>query len=146
MPKAAAPVADEPVAKKPKYTVPKKPADVADRWFEIMQERLALGKQIAALEAEEKFLKAHLIDTLPAGNATGISGRLVTVLVERKDRAEISDYDAFVDYIAKNKKKGAFALLNRAVNAASVKEYWDQGKDVPGITKVQYKTLSYSRR
>lgn len=145
MPKVAAPAA-EPKAVKPKYVVPKKPADAADRWFEVMQKRLALGKEVAALEAEEKFLKAHLIDVLPANNATGISGKTVTVLVERKERAEIADYDAFVEYIAKNRKKGTFALLNRAVNAASVKEYWARGEDVPGIAKVDYKTLSYSRR
>ena len=133
-------------AEKPKFKIPKKSGDLADRWFDLMQQRLTLQRQVDALEAEERFLKNHIIDTLPANSATGISGQRVTVMIERKERPEISDYDAFIEYIAKNRKKGTFALLNRAVNAKSVKEYWAAGQTVPGIDKVQYKTLSYSRR
>lgn len=128
----------------PEFKPPKKLADAADLWFSTRAERLALQKQVDALEAKEALLKSHIIDTLPASSATGIRGQLVAVVIERKDRPEVEDYDAFCDFIVKNRKKGAFALLNRALNAKSIKEYWDAGKAVPGINKVQYKTLSYS--
>jgi hypothetical protein len=140
--KKSAPAAPE--ADAPKFKVPKTEAEVADRWFSLMQQRLELNRQATKIEAEEKFLKAHIIDTLPRSRATGISGKLVTVKIEDKTRVDVTDWDAFYAHIVKNRNKGAFALLNRAVNAKSVQEYWDQGKQVPGLEPVGYKTLSYS--
>jgi hypothetical protein len=127
------------------FPIPKTEAQVADRWYTVMQERLALQKQVDALAAEEAFLKAHIIDTLPRSKATGIAGKLVQVNIADKVRGEIKDFDAFSEFIAKNRKKGAFALLNRALNVKSCTEYWDAGKEVPGVAQVPYKTLSYSR-
>lgn len=124
--------------------IPKKMAEVADLWFSTRAARLALQKQVDALEAREAQLKSHIIDNLPASSATGIRGKLVAVVIEKKDRAELADFDAFTDFIVKNRKKGAFALMNRALNAKAIKEYWDMGQQVPGVNQVAYKTLSYS--
>ena len=127
------------------YPIPKTEAQVADRWITLMDKRLALQKEVDAIEDEEKFLKNHIIDTLPRSRATGIAGKLVQVNIVDKVRGEIQDYDAFCEFLARNRKKGAFALLNRALNTKSLTEYWTQGREVPGVAQVQYKSLSFSR-
>lgn len=132
------------MATEAKFVIPKKDAEVADLWFSTRAARLAMQKEVDALESKEAKLKAYIIDHLPASSATGIRGKLVAVTIEKKDRAELADFDAFTDFIVKNRKKGAFALLNRALNAKAIKEYWDMGQQVPGVNKVPYKTLSYS--
>jgi hypothetical protein len=130
----------------PKFKSPKKcDGTVADRYYTLMQKRLELNRLAAEIEAEEKFLKAYIIDTLPMSNATGIAGHLCRVSVVPKVRPDLTDFDLFTEFVAKNRKKGTFALLNRALNAKSVKEYWDAGKEVPGVIQTQYKSLSYSK-
>ena len=127
------------------FPIPKTEAQVADRWITLMDKRLALQKEVNAIEEEEKFLKAHIIDTLPRSRATGIAGKLVQVNIVDKVRGEIADYDAFCEYVAKNRKKGTFALLNRTLNTKSLSEYWAVGKEVPGVSQVPYKSLSFTR-
>ena len=130
---------------KKSYPIPKTEAQVADRWITLMDRRLALQREADEIEREEKFLKAWIIDNLPKSRATGIAGKLVQVVIVPKERPEIKDYDAFCAFIAKNRSKGAFALLNHAVNVKSVSEYWAAGKTVPGVERVPYKSLSFSR-
>jgi hypothetical protein len=127
------------------YPIPKTEAQVADRWITLMDKRLALQREVDAIEKEEKFLKAWIIDNLPRSRATGIAGKLVQVNIVDKSRPEVKDYDAFCEFVARNRKKGAFALLNRALNAKSIGEYWAAGRQVPGIVEVPYKSLSFSR-
>lgn len=133
------------MAEKKTFPIPKTEAQVADRWITLMDQRLALQKEVAAIEAEEKFLKAWIIDNLPRSRATGIAGKLVQVNIVDKERGEIKDYDAFCAYVARNRSKGAFALLNRALNSKALSEYWAVGKEVPGVERVPYKSLSFSR-
>lgn len=137
----------EPQAEKPRFTAPKKAdGDVADRWFDVRARRLAKEKEAAELEAEENFLKNWIIDHLPM-SSTGLVGHVCRVQVVPKERGQLDGEkaDEFFEFVAKNRKKGAFALLNRALNQKSIKEYWDAGKVVPGVVKEQYKSLSYSK-
>lgn len=133
------------MADKKTFPIPKTEAQVADRWITLMDKRLALQKEVNAIQEEENFLKSHIIDTLPRSRATGIAGKLVQVNIVDKTRGELKDADVFFAYVARNRTKGAFALLNRALNAKALGEYWAAGKDVPGVEQVPYKSLSFSR-
>lgn len=126
------------------FKVPAAVAPAADRWYTLMQKRLTLQREADEVEKEEKYLKAWIIDNLPRSRATGTAGKLVRVQIAPKTRYEIKNADEFFAYIAKNRLKGAFALLNRAVNAKAAGEYWDAGKRVPGLEQVPYKSISYS--
>ena len=127
----------------PKFKVPKTEAEVADRWFTIMNARLDLNRQAKKLEEEEKFLKGWIIDNLPRSRATGIAGKLVQVTITDKIRYETTDWDATYEWIGKNRSKGGFNILNRALNATSLTEYFAAGKKIPGVEQVSYKSLSY---
>jgi hypothetical protein len=125
--------------------IPKTLAVCADLYYKKREERLAMQKQVDALEEDEKALKEHLIQSIPKSKATGIAGKLCSVSVVTKDVPRVEDWEKFYDYNAKNKKHGSFALLNRAPNAKAVNEIWESGKQIPGIEKFTAVTLSVSK-
>ena len=121
------------MATKPTIKIPKSLALAVDMYYSKREERLALQRQVDLLAADEALLKSHLIDNIPKSDATGIAGKLARVSVTTKDVPQVQDWDEFYAYVAKNVKKGSFALLNRAVNAKAVGEIWEAGKTVPGV-------------
>lgn len=143
--KAAAPV----------FKVPKTLAAAADKVYELREERLGFSRQADAIKAEEGFLREHLIEHIPKGDATGVVGKVVRVII-KTDTVPVAEdwsaiYKSIVDtYLAHVKKKtgqqdAAFALLNKALNSASVKEQWEAGKAVPGVGKFNSKSLSINK-
>lgn len=132
-------MATKPVAFKP----PKAPAAAADMWYTTRAERLGLDRQSNALKAKEAILKDYLIDTIPLSQATGVSGKLVTVMIEQDEYVEVEDWDKLYAYIKKN---NAFDLLNRAVNSAAVKERLGKKVKIPGIRMQGYKKISYTTK
>jgi len=143
------------VADKPMFKAPKTLAAAADKVYELREERLGFSRQADAIKAEEGFLREHLIENIPKGDATGVVGKVVRVVI-KTDVVPVADdwskiYAHIVeDYLAHKKKKtgqhdGAFALLNKALNSASVKEQWEAGKAVPGVGKFNSKSLSINK-
>jgi hypothetical protein len=132
-------------AKTTEFEIPSSLAAAADLFYKTREERLALQKEVNAIEEREKILKDHLVRSIPKSEATGIAGKLVRVSVVTKSVPQVEDWDAFYAYIVKTRKKGGFALLNKAVNSASVKEIWDAGKDVPGVTPFNKVELSVNK-
>lgn len=133
--------------KKPEeLNIPKQPAAAADLWYEVMQQRLELNRQVKLLEEKEAKIKAHLLAVLPANDATGVAGKLVRVSLVPKQRVNVTDWAQVYAYIAANYKKnsGVFGLLQRRVGEDAVKEIWAAGKTVPGLEAFPYMSLSYS--
>lgn len=113
--------------------------DLALQWREKRAERLALAKQVEALEEVEKALKQKLIENLRKAKNKAVSNgeRLFQLVV--KDEPTIEDWPAFYKHI---QKTGEFELLERRVNRGSVKERWQVGKKVPGVGSIPVETLS----
>ena len=130
-----------------KFQVPKKPAAAADLLYSIREQRYALQKQVAELKAQEAEITDFLINTLPASDATGVSGKLARVTIVSNTVAQVNDWDALYDHILKTGKKnpGVFALLQRRVGDKAVKDVWDAGKTVPGVEPFGIKTLSLNK-
>lgn len=130
---------------KPPVRLPRTLAACADLYWETRNKRLAIDKQVAELQKQETYIKEHLIKNIPKSDATGVAGKLCRVTVMPKDIPQVKDWDKFWEYIARNRSKGAFALLNKAPNAAAIKEIWESGKDVPGVEKFSTSTLSVNK-
>lgn len=118
------------VKPKPAFQVPKTLGACADALYTIRQERLKAQKVVDELETNEKAIKAHVIDTLPKSNASGIAGKLARVTVTTKTIAQVQDWPSFYAYVAKNK---AFEMLQKRLGDAAIQERWDAGKKVPGV-------------
>lgn len=122
-----------------KFKAPATLGAAADRLYTVRAKRLALQKQVDAMRAEETFLSEHLIQKLPKSQASGIAGRVARATVGTKDVPQVADWEALQAHILKNAKRnpGVWALMQRRVGEAAVKELWEAGKTVPGVTKFE---------
>jgi hypothetical protein len=145
----------EPKAAAPVFKAPKTLAAAADKVYELREERLGFTRQADAIKAEEGFLREHLIENIPKGDATGVVGKVVRVVIKSDVVPVAEDWSKIYEhivatYLDHKKKKtgqhdGAFALLNKALNSASVKEQWEAGKAVAGVGKFNSKSLSINK-
>ncbi len=121
--------------------LPKDLARCADLLFTTRDERLALQREVDALKAKESALRQHIIDTLPK-SSTGVAGKIASVAVVVKDKPTVTDWDELYGYIQEN---GAFELLHRRLTEGAVKEYWEEGDEVPGVGLTQYVDISLKK-
>lgn len=125
-----------------KYKFPKTLGACADRLFELRAKRQSAQKVADEIEAEEKAMKAHIIDNLPKSEASGVAGKLCRVTAVTKEIPQLKDSEAFFKYV---KKTGRFDLMQRRLSDAAIKEMWDDGKEVPGIDHFNAVTLSINK-
>lgn len=124
------------------YKFPKTLGACADRVYELRRKRLEMQKEVDAVEAEEKALREHIINTLPKSEATGAAGKLARVTVVTKSVPQVTDWGKFYAYV---KKTGQFDLMSRRLSDTAVKERWEAGKEVPGVTHFNAVTLSINK-
>lgn len=130
-----------------KFKLPKTLAECGDLAYQLRQERYELQRAAKALDAKESALESHLINNLPASEATGVRGKVAMAKIEEKELAIVVDWDAVYEYIIKRQKKepGVWSLLQRRINEAPVKEMWAKGKKMPGCEKKLVKVVSLTK-
>jgi len=105
-------------------------------------ERLALKKEVDALEKQEQEVKALLIQALKNAGATAHGGKTAIVKLVTKNEPTAGDWDKLYAHI---RSTGEFELLYRRINPASIKERKDLGVEVPGIEWFPTESLSLSQ-
>jgi hypothetical protein len=145
--KTATKPAEKPAKAATAIKLPKTLAQCADKLYEVRQQRLALSKQVEAMEREEAALREHLIANLPKSQASGIAGKIARASVETKTVVQVEDWDKLYGYMVKQygKNKGIFSLLQRRVGDATVKEMWAAGKEVPGCKPFDVPVVSLNK-
>lgn len=123
------------------YKFPKSLGACADRLAELRETRKGAQEIVDGIDAEEKALKAHIIDTMPKGD-TGASGKKFKVAVVVKEVPQVKDWEAFYKHVLKTKD---FSLLQRRLGEAAVKERWELGKVVPGVEAFKAVTVSLTK-
>lgn len=124
------------------FKFPKTLGACADKIYELRDKRLAAQKLVDAIEAEEKALKEHVINTLPKSEATGVAGKLARATVVTKKVPQVKDWEAFWKNF--NKKTDS-DLLPRSLNKAAVEARWDVGKKIAGVEAFTAVTLSVTK-
>ena len=124
------------------YKFPKAIGSCADMLYELRNKRLSGQKLVDEVEAEEKALKAHIINTLPKSESSGVAGKLARVTVVTKEVPQLTDDTAFYAYVTKTKR---FDLLTKRLSSAAIEELWEAGKEVPGVDHFQVVTLSMNK-
>lgn len=125
-----------------KYKFPKTLGACADKLYELRQLRLAEQKKVDIIEAEEKALKEHIINTLPKSEASGVAGKLARVTVVGKVIPQVKDWDAFYKYV---KRTGQFDLMQRRLATPAVEARWEDGKEIPGVEHFNTVTVSINK-
>lgn len=124
------------------FKFPKTLGACADKIYELRDKRLAAQKLVDAIEAEEKALKEHVINTLPKSEATGVAGKMARATVITKKVPQVKDWKAFYKHI---KKTGDFDLLSRSIGKAAIEARWEAKKVVPGVEAFNAVTLSITK-
>jgi len=128
--------------KKKTYKFPKSMGLCADQLYATREKRLKAQKIVDEIDAEEKALKAFIIDNLPRSQQTGASGKVANVRIVDKEIPQIADLDAFYTYLRRTKRND---LLQKRLNEGAVLEIIDSGKTVPGINMFNVKTVSLTK-
>jgi hypothetical protein len=115
---------------------------LADHWNATRTQRLAMQKEVDALQANETKLKEQLITYLLESGSTAIGGQTGTAKLVHKKEPTVADWDALWAHI---QQTGEFELLYRRMNAASVKERWEAGETVPGVQSIDVTNISWSK-
>lgn len=124
------------------YKFPKTAGACADKFYELREKRLAAEKIAAAIESEEKAFKAHLIDTIPKSDATGVAGKLCRVSVVVKAVPQVKDWDAFHKYVQKN---NAWDMLGKTISKEAITSRLDDKKKLPFIEMFNTVSLSVNK-
>ena len=134
---------------------PKSLAAGADLLWQLQQKRAEAQRTADAIEAQEKAVKNWLIESLPKSDASGVAGKFCRVTAVRKDVPRVEDWSKVyagivAEYQRHARKKdgqqdGAFALLQRRLGDATVKEMWEAGHAIDGVGKFTAVTLSVNK-
>lgn len=137
------------------WKAPRTLAMAADKLYETRQKRLAMQKEVDAMQEQETALKMHLLDNLPKDAASGVAGKLARVTAVSKEVPRVEDWNKVyahivAEYSSHKRKKdgledGAFSLLGRTIGKKAVEEAWNAGKVVPGVGTFTVNDISLNK-
>lgn len=112
------------------FKIPKTLGACADRLYALKDLKRDANDKVDAIDEEVKAIKAHIIETLPKSESTGVAGKNARVSVVTKEIAQVKDWEAFW---AKFDKKKDTDMLSKSINQTAIQARWDAGKKVPGV-------------
>lgn len=114
----------------------------ADLYHDVRELRLSMEKQVAAIQARETEIAAHIIDNVSANESGAVGKRYVAkVLSERKP--SIADWSVFVSWVRKNDR---FDCLQKRLSDVAVMETQEAEQRVlPGLQIINVKKLSVTK-
>lgn len=121
--------------------IPKSLGIVADQLKQVSEIRLLMDKEVKEVKERETELREHLIEHL-SKDETGVSGKKYHAQVKSKPQPTVDDWELVWDFVV---EKDAFHILGKSLNAKAVKEIWDNGDKIPGVSVMQAKSLSITK-
>ena len=106
-------------------------AACVDDYRDTREVRLAMQKEVDAVEAREKELRDHLIANL-TDDMTGIAGKKFRAQRIKKEVPSAKDWVLIRDYVVENDR---FDLLQRRLSDKAVQDLWEAGEEVPGVER-----------
>ena len=121
----------------------------ADLYHDIRDVRLAMQKQVEAIEAREREVKNHIIDNLSKSIDTGAAGlryraQIVTKTKYVVSRAEgVDGWGVLFSWIRKN---DAFHMLQKRLNDKAVEDWVaENGRELPGTERFNAVDVSITK-
>lgn len=113
-----------------------------DLYAEIRDLRLAMDKEVEAVQKRESEIKEHLIANLTKGEDSGVAGAIFRGHVTQKPEPTIADWNLFCSYVAKT---GRFDMMQKRVTKTAILDTWEAEGAVPGIDRVLIPSLSVTK-
>lgn len=125
-----------------KLKLPKSIGDTIDLLFNLGEARRALEAQAKTISEQETAVRDHLMRNFKSADLEGAKGKSATCVIKRSIVAEVEDWDKYYAYIGRTK---AWDLLQRRPSITALRERWDAGKVVPGVSSKEIETLSLTK-
>lgn len=122
--------------------IPKSIGRCADELADVRALGVAMGKEVALVKKRESELRDHIIENLSTGDDTGASGQKYRAQIKVDIKATVTDWEDLYDYIVEHDR---FDLLSRSVGQKAVKDMWENDDKVPGVDKINVKTVSITK-
>lgn len=115
--------------------------------FEAMKamrdKRLEAGREVKEMEKQEKAMGGAIIDFLEQNpEINGLMGKTHKAILKTEDIPVIDDAKALQDYIVAN---DAWDLVSIRVSAPAVRDRWEDGVQIPGISELPQSKLSITK-
>ena len=112
-------------------------------YFKVVEKsRLDADKRAAEIKSLETQIKQVLVITMNRMHLTAAGGANYICEHRTVEEPTVSNWDDFYKYVLKTKD---FSLLERRPGKAAIKERWNDGKAVPGITRFPVDKLSFTK-
>lgn len=121
---------------------PKTLGGAADRLDAMRKKRLDAESEIKKMKTAEKELSEHILGLLNHQKLNSARGKVATVTKVPKKVPKVVDWDGFYKHILDT---GHFDLLQKRVGVGAVRDRWEEGDVVPGVTKTTVIELSVSK-
>ena len=122
--------------------IPKSLGRCADELADVRALAVAMGKEVAAVKKRESELRDHLIESLSAGDDSGAAGAKYRAQIKSDTKATVTDWEPLYDYVVENDR---FDLLSRSVSQKAIAEIWEAGNKIPGVDKINVKSVSITK-
>lgn len=114
-----------------------------DSLYELRAKRLALGKQIDDMKAQESKLRVIIITQLRELGLDGGKGSLATASITSSREARVTDWPALWKWMKEN---DAFDMVQKRVAVTAARARWDEGVVIDGVEEFELDDLSLTKR
>ena len=113
-----------------------------DLLYTLRANRLEEEKKIEVLKNQESSLKQHIMSNFAKSELDGAKGKVASASIKRSTQGEVTDWEIYLKWIVKQK---AYGCVQKRVGITALREYWDEGKTVPGVERVEVEDLSLTK-
>lgn len=107
-------------------------------WAKREEKREAEAK-VKVIEAEIAAIEEVLMDRMDKEETSKSQGTKASVSITTAVVANVEDWESFWPYVAKNK---FFHLIQKRVSDPAMRELWDAGKKIPGVSPFSKRKLN----
>lgn len=119
---------------------PKRLEKLGAAGIKLRAERKALESAAALLKAEQDAVEDAIINNFTAADLRQVKTRSGTITLMEKDVPRATDWEAIEKHILATKE---FDLLQRRLGEKACQERWNNGKEIPGVTKYHDKRIKF---
>lgn len=119
---------------------PKKINKLVETGIRLRALRKDLEAKAASIKKEQDAVEEFLIQNFTSADLRVVKTRAGTASLSEKDVPRATDWEAIEKHILATKE---FDLLQRRLGEKACQERWNNGKEIPGVTKYHDKRIKF---
>lgn len=117
--------------------------ELIDELYSLRATRLELAKKVKTMAAQEGGIRANIIAQLKAVGLDGGKGQAANALIVKSTEARIDDWPAFWAFCVESDSPD---LVQKRVSITAVRERWESGEEIAGLSKFEAEDISLTKR